>query len=330
MSQSSYKVIFFGTPEFASLILERLAKSEFKPLLAVTAPDKPAGRRQVLSPSPVKKTALKHKINLLQPAFLTNNPDIINQLSSFKPDLFILAAYGLILPKEILGIPKHGSLNIHPSLLPKYRGASPIQEAILNGDKKTGISIILMDEKIDHGPIISDSRFQISDLKITSPILSDKLANLGGQLLIETLPKWLAGKIKPVPQDHSKAIFTKKITKEDGKIDWRKSADEIERMVRAYQPWPGAFTTIKLGLSNLNSKKLKIIKSEVLDIKHGKKPGAIFLRENLPPSGGGKELGVTCQKNVLILKQIQLEGKEPTTGQSFLNGYPEITKAVLR
>ncbi len=336
MPKKQYKIIFFGTPEFAAIILKKLVKTEFKPIAVVTAPDKPVGRhayrqvkKQILAPSPAKEMGLKHKIPVLQPKSLKNNLEVIQQLSLFSPDLFIIAAYGLILPQEVLDIPKFGSLNVHPSLLPKYRGASPIQATILGNDKQTGVTIMLMDEKIDHGPIlaqrglkISISKSQIPITKITYTELSIELAILGADLLIDILPKFLAGKIKPIPQNHKKASFTRQIKKEHGKINWAKSAQQIEQMLRAYQPWPGIYTNLTMKQFNNLTKKLKIIKIDVLEIDHNKQPGTVFLTKN-------KELAVACQKNALILEKIQLEGKKLTTGKSFLNGHLKIIEAVL-
>jgi len=318
MNKKQNKILFFGTPEFAAIVLEMMIKSDFKPSAVITEPDKPAGRKQILTPSPVKQIALKYSLPIFQPEKL---PEIANQLRLLNPDLFVVTAYGRILSSEILKIPLYGSLNIHPSLLPKYRGATPIQAAILNGDESTGISIILMDEKIDHGPILAQQELKIS--KITYPELSIKLAVLGTNLLIDILPKFLAGEIEPAAQNHKKASFTKRIGKQDGKIDWTKSSQEIERMIRAYQIWPGTFTVIKSESTVLNNKTLKIIQGEILKTHSNKKPGNIFFSEN-------QEIAVVCGQDALILKQLQLEGKKITAGNSFLNGYPKIIESSLK
>ena len=238
------------------------------------------------------------------------------KIENLEPNLIILSAYGQIIPKEILKIPKYGCLNIHPSLLPKYRGPSPIQTAILNGDEKTGVTIFIMDEKIDHGPIVAQKELEIKNYNFKT--LSKKLANLGADLLIEILPKYLAGEMKPIPQDDSKATYTKIIKKEDGKINWQKSAEEIERMTRAFTLWPGTYTYINLK----KPKMLKIIKVKVFKIDHQKTPGTIFLTEK-------KELAVACAQNALILKEVQLEGKRKMSGRDFLNGHPEIINSIL-
>ena len=224
----SLNIIFIGTPKFGSIVLEGLIKNDYEHVLVITAPDKPVGRKQILTPPPVKISAQKYNILVFQPEILTNSLDakrtprrVALQITNYKPDLIICAAYGQIIPKEILEIPKFGCLNIHPSLLPKYRGPSPIQTAILNGDEETGATIILMDEKLDHGKIISSSKYQVAS-NIYYKELEKELAKLSIKLLIETIPKWVNGEIKPKPQDESKATYTKIIKKEDGKIDWSK------------------------------------------------------------------------------------------------------------
>jgi len=289
----SLKLIFIGTPEFGAIILEGLIKNNYKPVLVVTGLDKPVGRKQILTSSEVKVPAKKYNILLFQPKKIKETELKIKKL---KPDLIITAAYGQVLPKEILEIPKHGCLNIHPSLLPKYRGASPIQTAILNGDEKTGITIYLMDKKIDHGPIIFSIKFKIPD-NDNYQIISQKLAELSVKLLIKTIPKWINGGVKPKPQNESKATYTKIIKKEDGKINWNKSAQEIERQIKAFYPWPGSFTFIKKN----NILRVKILKANV-----SKKPKGLFVK---------------CKKDYLIIDNLQLEGKKPITGQEFLRGY---------
>ncbi|MDD5626247.1 MAG: methionyl-tRNA formyltransferase [Patescibacteria group bacterium] len=314
---SQYKIIFWGTPEFGAIVLDLLSQTQFKPTCVVTESDKPVGRhayrqagKQILTAPPVKESALKYGIPVLQPENLATY-----QLTNLQADLFIVAAYGKILPKEILDIPKYGCLNIHPSLLPLYRGATPIQAAILNGDKTTGVSIILMDEKMDHGPIVAQQQLELPITDYQLPKLSKELAELGAKLLIETLPKWLAGEIKPSTQDETKVTFTRQIKKEDGLIDWSFPAEKIEKMLRAYYPWPGIFT-------NFDNKKLKIIKAEILEIQDNKKPGTVFFTEN-------KQLAIMCGKNALILKEIQPEGKKAMAAGNFLNGYPKIINAIL-
>lgn len=285
IKNSKFKIIFMGTPRFGAIILEKLAKSNFRPLLAITVPDKPVGRKQILTPPPVKLVAEKYKIPIKQPEKIAREK---SEIENLKPDLILVAAYGQILPKEILKIPQSGCLNIHPSLLPKYRGPSPIQSVLLKGEKRTGVTIILMKEKIDGGEIVAALPLRASISHLTSEELSKKLAELGAKLLIKTLPKWLKGEIKPKPQNESKATYTKIFKKEDGEIDWRKSPTEIERQIRAFYPWPGSYTLYQ-------GKRLKILKAEV-------------------------------SKNKLIIKRVQLEGKKPMDFEEFLRGHRDFIK----
>lgn len=271
-----------GTSEFGMIILEELCQSEYKPILVVTTPDKLVGRKQILTPPPVKVLAEKFKVLVKQPEKILN---LKSEILNLKPDLIVVAAYGQILPKEILEIPKYGCLNVHPSLLPRWRGPSPIQYTILNGDKKTGITIILMDEKIDHGPIVAMSNAKCQMSNVTYKELHDKLAELGAKLLIETIPKWIKGEIKPKPQDESKATYTKILTREDRKIDWKKPIDYIERQVRALNPGPGTYTLYK-------GKILKILEAEI-------------------------------QNNKLIIKKVNLAGKKPMSFEDFLHGHQD-------
>ena len=308
-----YKIVFFGTPEFAEIILKKLIKTKFKPIVTITCPDKLIGRKQILSPSLTKKISINNKIDVWQPKSLNNNDKITNKLLKIQPDLFIVTAYGLILPKKILDIPKYGCINIHPSLLPKYRGASPIHQSILSLDKQTGVSIILMDENMDHGDIIIQQEIEI---KLTTyKELSKKLANIGADLLIEILPKWFKNKLKPIPQNHQQASFTYKIKKTDGKINWNQSAKKIEASIRAYNLWPNSYTI-------LDNKILKIIEANILKIKKREPVGKVFLSKD-------KKICVSCQKNALILEKIQIQGKKIITSRDFYNGHPDIINFVL-
>jgi len=317
------KIVFIGTPEFGAIILEKLCKTDLKPVLVVTAPDKPAGRKQIITPPPVKISAQKYNIPFLQPEILASSK---LQITNSKPDLIITAAYGQKIPKEILEIPKFGCLNVHPSLLPKYRGPSPIQYAILNGDKETGITVILMDEKIDHGPIVTNSKFQITNSRITHEELLKDLADLGSKLLVETIPKWIKKEIKPKPQDESKATYTKIIKKEDGEINWKKSAEEIEREIRAFDSWPGSWTNWQI-LKNMIL-KIKILKSRIYTQQRQTKIKTFPLAKTLVVPQN--EIGVQCGKNILVVESLQLEGKKPTTPEEFLRGHPDFIGTILK
>jgi len=311
------KIIFMGTPDFGVPSLLSLI-NQVTILAVVTQSDKKVGRKQELSQSPIKKVALEHKIEVLQPEKIKGNAEFIRRVQNLQPDLIVVVAYGFLLPKEILNIPKYGVVNVHASLLPKYRGASPIQAAILNGDKKTGITIMLIDDKMDHGPILAQKQIAITN-NDNFETLHDKLAQLGADLLLETLPKYISGEIKPVAQNEAEATYCKILTKEDGKIDWTKSAVEIERQVRAFTPWPGSFTywdnnVLKiLSASAYASTKLSLTASavgEVLKINDG--------------------LAVACGKDALEVLELQLEAKKPMSAKEFLNGYPGIVGANLK
>jgi len=281
MENKEIKIIFLGTPKFGAIILEGLIKSGHKPFLVITEPDKPVGRKQVVTPPSVKVLAEKYNIPVVQPAKIS---EYALEIERLNPSLIIIASFGQIIPKKILEIPKYGCLNVHPSLLPKYRGPSPIQFAILEGEEKTGVTIMRISEKLDTGPILSQQEIEL-DQKETFESLHDKLAEAGTRLLIETLPRLFAGKLPPLLQDETKATYTKILKKEDGKIDWKKPTREIERQVRALNPWPGTYTLYK-------GKRLKILKAEA--------PGS-----------------------KLLIKEVQLEGKKPTTFEDFLKGHPD-------
>jgi len=325
------RIIFIGTPDFGAIILETLCEDELKPILVVTAPDKPVGRGQILTPPPVKITAQKYKIPVLQPEKISSPTKnlVEEKIANLKPDLIVVAAYGQILPKEILEIPKFGCLNVHPSLLPKYRGASPIHAAILNEDKKTGVTIILMDEKMDHGPILSQRATMIEEAE-TAKSLHDKLANLGARLLLETIPKWQRGLIKPYPQDEKKVTFSKIITKEDGKINWEKTAEELEREIRAFSDWPGSFTFWKQR--GIKMVRIKILKARVL-----KSTGGISYPIGKTLVVPQNELGVQCgegllskKRDFLIIERLQMEGGKEMGSEEFLRGHTDFIGTILK
>lgn len=236
-SELKIDFVFFGTPRFAVFALEEMEKSGLLPSLVVTAPDKPAGRGLTLTPPPVKIWAETRGIPVLQPEKLDS--DFIYRLKTMDYGLFIVAAYGKIIPPGVLAAPKHGALNIHPSLLPKYRGASPLQSAILSGDKKTGVAIIRMDNEMDHGPVVSQKEVGIENMNAQE--LGEKLFRIGGQILAEIIPEWITGEIQAMPQDHNTATYTKKIVKENGRIDLTDDPQTNWRKFRAYHPWPGIF-----------------------------------------------------------------------------------------
>lgn len=311
-----------GSGKFAAVILKKMVESGFKPAGVFTQPDRPVGRHQTPSPSPAKITAQKKGLKIFEPRSLKND-EAEKMIKSLNPDLIVVADYGKIIPKNILNIPKFGALNVHPSLLPKHRGAAPIQNTILEGDEETGVTIISMDEKVDHGPIVGTSNLQSPISKISRTELSEKLADLGAELLTKTFPLWITGEIKPKPQDEAQATYTKILTKEEGKIDWQNSAEKIERKIRALEGWPGTWCEWETDEKKM---RLKILKSQIFNPASGCKtnqtPGFVFMTEQ-------KELAVNCNPGGLILDELQLEGKEKISGKEFLRGYPKIIGAIL-
>jgi methionyl-tRNA formyltransferase len=299
------KIIFMGTAELSCASLEKLARDKrFSVVAVATQPDKPKGRELKPQPSPVKILAQKLNLPVLQPA-KARDEKFISELRELEPDLIVVVAYGQILPQTILDLPKFGCVNVHTSLLPKYRGASPIQSAILNGETETGVTIMKMDAGLDTGEILSQTHTPILP-EDNSQTLHDRLAQLGADLLAQTIPDFIAGKIQPMPQKNSEATHTAKIKKEDGKIDWNLSAQEILNRLRAFTPWPGAFTF-------LNGKMLKIWKAEVVE-KSGA-AGEIL-------SADKNEIIVACGKNALRILELQREGGRRLRAQEFLAGNP--------
>ncbi len=302
------RVIFMGTPEFACPGLSRLiAAPELEIVGVFTQPDKPVGRKQLLTPPPIKELALKHGIKVFQPEKIRPEAETIRNL---KPDLIVVIAYGKIIPQEILDIPTFGCVNVHASLLPKYRGAACLNAPILNGDKETGVTIMLMEAGLDTGPILRQTRMELSGSE-TLETVHDKLSELGANQLVPTLLDFMAGKIKPQTQDDSQASYIKTLKKEDGRIDFNKSAVEIERMIRAYNPWPGTYTEI-------NGEILKIIAVEHAAATINKvEPGQLFI-------DGGRLL-IQCGQNALVILKLQLAGKKIMNADEFMNGYKALS-----
>ena len=263
---SNLNFAYLGTSELSVKILDKLIENGYVPSLVVTAPDKTKGRKMIMTPPPIKIFAQKHNLKTTQPESLAVKPPL-GGLTAKSFDLFIVASYGKIIPKSILDIPKFGTLNVHLSLLPKFRGPSPIQSFILSGEEKTGATIMLMDEQVDHGPIVSQKEFgnkipaspagksNLKSKNLNAKELEEKLAELGGQMLVDVIPKWISGEIKAKEQNHSQATFTKKISKEDGLVDLEKNSPElIYRKFLAFQPWPGIYY-----FAQKNNQKVRII-----------------------------------------------------------------------
>ena len=291
-----------GSPDFAAIALKRLAQ-DFNVVGVVTQPDRRAGRGKKLVSPPVKVVADELGIPSIQPRRIRDE-EAMDALRRFAPDLIVVAAYGQILRPELLQLPPRGCINIHGSLLPRWRGAAPIQAAILAGDKETGITIMLMDEGIDTGDMLAKRYIPIKD-DDTAGSLFDKLALLGAELLVETLPKYLSGELKPQPQPEAGATYASMLKKEDGRLDFTQTAVELERRVRAFSPWPGTFF-------EWNSKPLKVHRAHV-DAGHPNPgSGTKLTVEGVPAVGTGD--------GVLVLDEIQPAGKKPMDGKSFLMG----------
>lgn len=330
--------VFMGTSDFAVPVLECIINNEYLNLKAViTQPDKEVGRKKIITPSPVKVYSQKANLTVLQPKKI-KDPNFIIKLKDINPGLIVVAAYGQILPQEIIEMPKYGCINIHASLLPKYRGASPIQTAILNGDEETGVTIMKMDMGLDTGDIISREKVKIKNSD-TAQDLQNELSKLGAKLFMQTLPDYLDGKIKPFEQDDSKATITKLLTKRDGEINFKENAKDIERKLRAFTYWPGIYillnnnssggdaeatSSVKRGILkpfplrvsvDAPKRKLKILKLKLLEdqINPLVPVGQFYQSEN--------KLVVNCGNGALILATLQLEGKQKISGQDFINGY---------
>lgn len=298
------KITFFGTSDFAVPALQALYQKGYEILAVITTPDEPAGRKKVITPPPIKTVALELGLKILQPKSLK----ITNlKLEIDNTTIGVVASYGKIIPVDILKQFKHGLLNIHPSLLPKYRGASPIQSAILNGENHTGVTIMLLDQELDHGPILNSTKYQVSDIKYHKETEKD-LADLGAKLLLQTLPAYLDGKIIPKEQNHAQATFTKKFIFADGKINWQKSALDIFNQIRALNPEPGSWTARKDRPQEI----LKILKASPLPQTSSAVPGTAVV-EN-------QTLLVSTGHGILKLEEIQPAGKNPMTALDFING----------
>jgi methionyl-tRNA formyltransferase len=321
------RIIFMGTPQFAVPALEALIAGVapgavlpegYRLVAVITRVDKPTGRGKEIVYSPVKQVALAHGIPVWQPGSL-KRPENIEALAAYRADLYIVAAFGQILPQAVLDQPHYGTLNIHASLLPKYRGMSPISEAILQGDIETGVTIMLIDAGVDTGPMLLQRAIPIAADETTGS-LSTKLATLGAQALLEALPLWVAGSITPEPQDELKASHTRMMRKEDGEIRWERPAVVLAREVRAYNPWPSTYT-------HWRGKLLKIISARVLPLEPGTHvaPGTVNLRED----AGHQLLAIMTGSGRLLVERLQLEGRKAMSAEEFVRGYPQIVGEVL-
>ena len=314
MSRGGWRIVFFGTPSFAVPALKGLVEGPDEVIAVVTQPDREKGRGRKIFSSPVKEVVLQQGFPLLQPEKVKEKT-FQGRLKELVPDLFVVVAYGQILPKSILEIPKHGSVNVHASLLPQYRGAAPIPWAILMGEKMTGVTTMMMDEGMDTGAILLQKAITIGEDE-TSETIHERLASLGGQLLLETVKKMKAGDLSPVPQDPSKASYAPPLKKEDGKIDWSKEAREIDRQVRAFTPWPGAFTLWEERL-------LKICKGKIREGMSKGKPGVVVWT-------GADFIEVDTGKGLFLITELQVEGKRRMGVRDFLSGHSIPTGTVFQ
>lgn len=302
------RIVFAGTPDFAATALKALLTTDHEIVAVYSQPDRPAGRGRKLTPSPVKQVALESGIAVYQPESL-KSPEAQEELRRLEADVMVVAAYGLILPQAVLEVPRHGCLNIHASLLPRWRGAAPIQRAIAAGDTETGITIMQMDVGLDTGNMV---------LKVTTPIhpddtggsLHDRLAELGGQAIVTALAKLAGNGLDGEPQDDAQACYAHKLSKDEGHIDWSGSAVAIGRLVRAFNPWPGTFT-------DLGNQRIRIHRAEAIGGAAGKTPGTVLRRDR-------DGIDVACGEGVLRIHQLQLPGSRAQTVNDLINGGKEL------
>jgi methionyl-tRNA formyltransferase len=303
-----------GTPAFARRVLEVLWETSARGWDVVgvlTRPDKPVGRGQQLAVSPVKEFAAQHGIPVQQPSTL-RQPVPLADLAALQPDVIVVAAYGLILPQAVLDLPPYGCLNVHASLLPRHRGASPVTGALLAGDNVTGSTIMVMDAGMDTGPILTQASLAIEPGETTGT-LTTRLAEHGARLLVDTLPRWLTGQLTPRPQENDQATYTRLVRKEDGQIDWRLPAAQVAWQVQAYEPWPGAY-------SRWQGRLLKIRRASAAPGGPGV-PGMVQVTDS--------EVSVVCGAGRLVLSEVQLEGKRATDALAFARGQRDFAGSIL-
>lgn len=324
------RIVYMGTPHFAVPALEALIAGSapgkvlpegYEIVTVITRPDKPAGRGREVSYAPVKQTALAYNIPVWQPGSFKKAENSAT-LAAYRADLYIVAAFGQILPQGVLDQPTYGTLNIHASLLPKYRGANPISEVILQGETESGVTIMVLDAGIDTGPTLLSRSIPLAEDETTGS-LTTKLAELGAQALLEVLPQWIAGSITPKPQEELHATHTRMLQKEDGRVHWDKPAAVLARQVRAYSPWPGSYT-------HWRGKSLKVLEAHPLavavdTIEQQVQPGLVSTRE----AAGHQVLAIVTGSGFLIVTRVQLEGKKAMSAQEFLHGYGHIAGEVL-
>jgi methionyl-tRNA formyltransferase len=297
------RILFLGSPEYAALPLRALAESGHEIVGVVTQPDRPSGRSRAPAPPPVALAARELGLPLFQPPTL-RDPAVVEQLAALRPDAAVLAAYGEILRKKVLAIPPRGVLNIHPSLLPRWRGPSPVAGAILAGDRETGVSIMLLDAGMDSGPLLAQRRVPLDGDERAGP-LTTRLFELGAELLLEALPAYASGAIEPRPQEGEAATYTRLLAKDDGLVRWEEPAAQIERAVRAYDPWPGSF-------SHWRGARLRLLSAAVASPAAPAPPGTLAMV-------GARAL-VACGEGALELLEVQPAGKQPMRAADWARG----------
>jgi len=302
------RLVFAGTPDFAATALRALIAARHTIVGVYSQPDRPAGRGRKLQPSPVKQVALEHEIPVFQPETL-KTPEAQQQLADLNPDVMIVAAYGLILPKAVLEIPTHGCLNIHASLLPRWRGAAPIQRAIAAGDEETGITIMQMDEGLDTGAMLLKSLTAIEQ-QDTAGSLHDRLAELGGKAIVKALALLEKGELSGEVQNNDLACYARKLSKEEGHIDWSTAAIDIERLVRAFNPWPGTF-------SDLGDQRIRIHEARALATASDKPAGTVLRRDR-------EGIDIACGTGTLRITRLQLPGSRAQSVNDLINGGKEL------
>ena len=309
------KTVFMGTPDFAAVILKALTESSHQVAYAVTQPDKAKNRGKKIQYTPVKEIALDNGIEVLQPERVRGNEEFIQTLRECRPDIMIVAAYGQILPKEVLELPKYGCINVHASLLPKLRGAAPIQKAIIDGEKETGVTIMQMAEGLDTGDMLLKEAVEIGGMNYSQ--LHDRLAEMGSKLLLEALDLIEEGTARAEKQDDSLSTYAHMISKQDGKVSFEKSPEEIERLIRGFDPWPGAFC-------DCGEIVMKLWKAQPLDEDtRGIQPGTVI-------SADEKGMKVACGGRALMVTEIQVPGKKRVNVGDYLKGNRIEAGTVLR
>ena len=302
------RLVFAGTPDFAATALKSLLQTDHQLVGVYSQPDRPSGRGRKLTPSPVKQVALDAGIPVFQPQTL-KTPEAQEELKALNADVMIVAAYGLILPQEVLELPRRGCLNIHASLLPRWRGAAPIQRAIAAGDRETGITIMQMDAGLDTGDMLLKTTTLIEETD-TGGSLHDRLAEMGGRAIVEALGKLAEGTLAAEPQNDDQACYARKLSKEEGHIDWTEDATAISRLVRAFNPWPGTYT-------DASDQRIRIHAAEVVDITSDRHPGTVTARNK-------EGIDVACGLDVLRITRLQLSGSRPQSVNDLINGGKDI------